>query len=88
MMGTREETLLHARYKGYCTVCHHTIWRGEQIKYNGKTSKHVDCLVALRDGTPRVMDKKYEAILGRVNKKKLRTLASQRTGQAKPAKKS
>lgn len=66
-------TLMQARYKGYCATCHHTIWAGERITYNGQ-ARHLDCIKALTDPTPRVMDKRYEAILGKVKKTKLRQM--------------
>ena len=80
-MQERAATVLHAKYRGFCAVCHHTIWQNEKMSYDGQ-AKHLDCLRALNDGTPRVMDKRYERVLGKISKKKLRTLARERARQA------
>jgi len=62
--------IMRSKYKGTCSTCHYTIWRGED-NYNGKPT-HLDCKTALTDKSARELDPCYLGIYGKVNKKKLR----------------
>ena len=63
--------IMKSKYKGTCSICHYTIWRGEDIEYNGKP-KHLDCKAALIDKSARELDQRYLGIYGAVDKKMLR----------------
>lgn len=65
--------VIHSKYKGFCSKCHFTIWQNEKIEYNGN-AKHLDCLEAIKDKTPRVCDPRYLDVLGKITKKKLKLL--------------
>lgn len=67
---------IRAKYRGYCDNCKHTVWQNEQAEYESGKLSHVDCNSALADMTPRIINPKFEHILGKVNKKKLRRLLS------------
>jgi hypothetical protein len=56
--------VMRSRYKGFCWTCHYTIWLNEQIKFDGR-AKHLDCLGALHDDTPRQMDPHWMTALGK-----------------------
>lgn len=70
---------INAKYKGFCSSCHHTIWKNETIRYDGQ-ARHIDCLAAVTDKTPRMIDSKYLHLIGKLNKKKLR---AKRVGAAR-----
>lgn len=80
-----KELEIHARYKGYCAKCHYTVWKGERVWLQGKV-RHLDCLAALKDKTPRVLDERYLGIYGDVRKKALRHAIERRetSGAARP----
>lgn len=61
---------MKAKYRGYCNNCHYTIWQGETINYNGQ-AYHADCVVALKDDTPRRLNPSYIKLYGKVDKVKL-----------------
>jgi hypothetical protein len=68
--------VMNARYKGFCWTCHYTIWLNERIKFDGR-AKHLDCLAALHDDTPRVMDERWVAALGMPKKGRVRFVTGQ-----------
>ena len=59
----KPSTVLRSRYKGFCWTCHYTIWLNERIRFDGR-AKHLDCLVAIRDETPREMDPRWAHAMG------------------------
>lgn len=65
---------IKAKYRGYCRTCKHTVWANEYANYGNNKLTHLDCKAALADMTPRIINPKFEHILGKVNKKKLRRL--------------
>lgn len=75
--GTGPGVQMKAKFKGYCNKCHYTIWKNEVINYNG-VAWHVDCVTALKDPTPRALDKRYIDVLGKVKKNKLVDLLDKR----------
>lgn len=73
--------MMNARYQGYCNRCHYTIWKGENIQYDGK-AYHFDCVVSLQDATPRILNPQYVKTYGKVDKIKLaKQLNEKRHGQ-------
>lgn len=74
-----------ARYKGYCSRCHYTVWRGEKVVLQGSV-RHLDCVAALKDKSPRVLDVRYIGIFGDVRKRALRRALENRelTGGCAP----
>ena len=61
---------IQSKFKSYCSVCYYTIFQGELIEYSGQ-AKHVDCLVALKDGRPRQLNPRYITTIGKVKKKRM-----------------
>lgn len=60
--------MIKSNYKSYCSKCHFSIWKGEHIELKARKPVHLDCLEALKDLTPRVLNKRYQAIYGNVKK--------------------
>lgn len=65
-----EFTIINSKYKGYCFKCYYTIWKNEKIKYSGK-ARHFNCVSALKDETPRILNPSYVKVIGKVNKSKM-----------------
>lgn len=63
-------TIIKAKYQGYCFKCYYTIWKNENIKYSGK-ARHLNCVTALKDPTPRKLNPSYEKRVGKINKTKM-----------------
>jgi hypothetical protein len=62
---------MRAKYRGYCYRCYYTIWQGEWIRYSGK-ARHLDCQAALKDDTPRQLQRGYVGAIGaKVTKKQV-----------------
>jgi len=53
------------------------VWRGERVWLQGKV-RHLDCLEALKDKSPRVLDERYLGIYGDVRKSALRRAIERR----------
>lgn len=63
-------TKMKARYKSYCEECFFTIWKNEEIWFDGKP-KHLNCIKSLRDDTPRTLKPSYERNVFFVTKKQM-----------------
>jgi len=50
-----------AKYKGFCSHCHMTVWQGERVKWAKRKRgvEHLNCLRAFDDPTPRVLDDRF-----------------------------
>lgn len=66
-------TPINSRYKGYCGVCHFTIFKKEKIVFDGQP-RHINCAEALQDTYRRELDPRYLNVYGELNKKKLSKL--------------
>jgi hypothetical protein len=69
--------VIRSRYKGFCWTCHYTIWLSERIKFDGR-AKHLDCVKALHDDTPRQMDPRWAAALGKPKRGRVRFVTGDR----------
>jgi len=80
------EEVITVSYKGFCTKCHHTYWPGEVVekvyRWDARKKKntpfgfkHIDCVVALADRTPRSLNPKFEGMYAGLNKAKLKKKA-------------
>lgn len=81
------ETLIQARFFGYCRRCQFSVFRGERVFYNG-TMRHEDCETALTDSYPRRLNPKYRDVWGDVSRKRVRRLLASglaSTGCEQPA---
>lgn len=67
--------LLNAnKRKGYCTVCHYTVYIGEGIVESNKL-QHLNCGESLRDlGTRRTLNPRVHDMLGNASRKKVVSL--------------
>jgi hypothetical protein len=64
-----EENEIVTKYKGYCSVCYHTIWKNEiVVKAGARGFTHKSCLAALADRTPRRLNPKVEHVIGQLDK--------------------
>lgn len=60
--------------KGYCTVCHYTVYIGEGLVESHQL-KHIDCLESLRDlGTRRALNPRIHNMIGEASRKKVVSL--------------
>lgn len=77
------EDTSHAKFKGFCTKCHHTYWPGELVekvvRWDSRKKKncpfgfkHIDCPSALVDKTPRTLNPKFETMYSGLDKAKLK----------------
>ena len=44
---------IKAKFKGFCGLCHYTVWPRELVEYRNKKVFHLDCESAIRDSSPR-----------------------------------
>lgn len=66
----KEYTIIPSKFKGYCFECYFTIWKNENIKFSGK-ARHIDCLKALKDETPRQLNPAFKKTMGKVTKNQM-----------------
>lgn len=55
---------MQAKYKGFCSTCHLTIWKNEWITVVDKKITHRDCLKSVADKTPREFDPRWLSLPG------------------------
>ena len=61
----------HSKYKGYCHTCWFTIFKNERVVFIDNKIRHVDCILALEDSLPRIMNKKKKHLYGQIKRTKL-----------------
>lgn len=71
-----DETMAKASYKGYCKRCYHSFWKNEIVRKNSAEGfVHLNCLEALADQTPRMIDPRKEWMFSGLDKAKLKKKA-------------